>query len=200
MSDIQIIQGDCLEVMKTFADNQFDLVLTDPPYPDQHAVLYKYSEKPILYLDHFLCRQLVFWSARASFSLSYTAVHIWDKMIGIKRIGSQYERIFERNGDNKYRVYSRYLINSTVAAKYGGDTFTGHPSQKPIKLICELIEECSEKGDTVLDPFLGSGTTAVACERMGRNCVGIEISEEYCEIARKRVQEEKDKMGLFNGD
>ena len=198
MAKIEIIQGDCLEIMKTFSDNQFDLVLTDPPYPDYHEELYEYPHaiSGIKYLHQFRCKQVVFWSAKAPpvVDEDLTAIHIWDKKTGC---GSMYERIFEYYGQSAYKVYRHYLINSTMAASFTRDVWTKHPSQKPIKLICELVEEHTHPNDTVLDPFLGSGTTAVACERMGRNCVGIEISPEYCEIARKRVQEEKDKMGLF---
>ena len=50
-----------------------------------------------------------------------------------------------------------------------------------------LVRLVSKKGDTVLDPFLGSGTTAVACKKLGRNFIGIEISEEYCKIAEARI-------------
>ena len=55
----------------------------------------------------------------------------------------------------------------------------------------------SLESDTILDPFLGSGTTAVACIRTGRRCIGIEISEEYCAIAAKRCDRELDQGQLF---
>ena len=68
-----------------------------------------------------------------------------------------------------------------------GEVVTGHPSQKPIGLIRTLIE--STDADIILDPFLGSGTTAVAAKILGRKCVGIEISEKYCDIAAKRLSQ-----------
>jgi excisionase family DNA binding protein len=64
----------------------------------------------------------------------------------------------------------------------------GHPSQKPIALINQLILSGSRKGDLVLDPFLGSGTTAAAAEELGRKWVGIELNPEYLEISRKRIE------------
>ena len=73
-----------------------------------------------------------------------------------------------------------------------------HPTQKPYELMSWILGKYSKGSDLILDPFIGSGTTAVSCEKMGRNYIGIEISPEYCEIARKRVQEAKDSMGLFN--
>ncbi len=64
---------------------------------------------------------------------------------------------------------------------------TDHPTQKPEKLIAKLILASSQEGDTVLDPFLGSGTTAVVAQKLGRQFIGIEMEEEYCCIALKRL-------------
>jgi len=63
-----------------------------------------------------------------------------------------------------------------------------HPTVKPLALMEYLIRLVSREGAIVLDPFLGSGTTALAAKRLGRHFVGIELSEEYCEIARKRIE------------
>lgn len=63
----------------------------------------------------------------------------------------------------------------------------GHPSQKPISLINQLVSASTKKGDLVLDPFLGSGTTAAAAEVLGRNWVGIESNAEYVEISKRRL-------------
>lgn len=64
----------------------------------------------------------------------------------------------------------------------------GHPSQKPIELISKLLLMSTDEGDTVLDPFLGSGTTAVAAARQGRRFIGIEISPAYVEMAKNRLE------------
>jgi site-specific DNA-methyltransferase (adenine-specific) len=74
---------------------------------------------------------------------------------------------------------------------------TDHPTTKPPRIIKPLLLASTNEGQIVLDPFAGSGTTCGVAELMGRRYIGIEISEEYCEIARKRVQEAKDSMGLF---
>lgn len=66
---------------------------------------------------------------------------------------------------------------------------TEHPTEKPQLLIRQFIDIHSNYGDSILDPFLGSGTTAVAAKILGRKCVGIEISEKYCEIAAKRCSQ-----------
>jgi site-specific DNA-methyltransferase (adenine-specific) len=105
-----------------------------------------------------------------------------------------YERIFERNGGKAYRVFRHYLINSTVAAQYTKDTFTGHKSQKPIALIEELIKRYSKEGDTIFDPFMGSGTTAIACINLNRHYIGCELEKKYYDIAIKRIEEAKQRL------
>ena len=63
----------------------------------------------------------------------------------------------------------------------------GHPTQKPIYVMKWLIERLTNEGDVVLDPFMGSGTTGVACKELNRNFIGIEIDENYYNIAYKRI-------------
>ena len=171
------------DVLPLFPDKAFDLVLTDPPYPDDHL---EYGDFDSSILTNFDCKQIVFWSKEIKFPISYSAIHIWDKVVCC---GSGYERIFERNGNRNYKVYRFNAVNSPVSAQFASDVWTAHPSQKPRKLIESLITEYSNITDLILDPFLGSGTTAVAAKILGRKCIGIEISEKYCEIAAKRLSQ-----------
>lgn len=62
-----------------------------------------------------------------------------------------------------------------------------HPTQKPLEIVERMVLASCPPGGRVLDPFMGSGTTAVACARHGREFVGYEINESYCAIARERV-------------
>lgn len=183
----KIILGDCQKLLKELDPSSINLILTDPPYPDQHADLYAYTEGILEPLRNFDCKQLVFWSAKIDFPLDYTSIHIWDKKTGVQ---SMYERIFERNGGNMWRVYNYYLINSTVAANFGSDIFTGHPSQKPIKLMKKIISQYTKEGDTILDPFAGSGSTLKAAKDLNRNYIGIELNPEYVKIAEERLKQE----------
>ena len=77
------------------------------------------------------------------------------------------------------RKEGRMLIN--------GKLFKQHLTQKPLELIKHLILIHSNKGDVVLDPFLGSGTTMKACLELKRNCIGVEINPKYIEITKKRL-------------
>ena len=65
-----------------------------------------------------------------------------------------------------------------------------HPTQKPIELFKWILMNYSQESDLILDPFLGSGTTAVAAKQLGRDFIGIEISPKYCEISRERLRQE----------
>ena len=63
-----------------------------------------------------------------------------------------------------------------------------HPAPFPIELPLNCIKACTDETDTVLDPFMGSGTTALACEQLKRNWIGIEISKKYCDMTISMVK------------
>lgn len=65
---------------------------------------------------------------------------------------------------------------------------TDHPTQKPEKLLAKIILASSSENDVVFDPFLGSGTTAVVAKKLGRRFFGVELDEEYCCLAAKRLE------------
>ena len=185
MPSYQLYQGDCLDILPTLPAGSVDAVITDPPYPDYHTEIYKYNAELLDVLSAYKSRQFIFWSARSVFPLLYTARHVWNKKIGV---GVGYEFIYELNGGSGCRVFSHYVINSPVAASYTGDTFYNHPSQKPEKLMIDLIIYGTNPGDTVLDFTMGSGTTGVACMRTGRNFIGIELDPDYFRIAEQRIR------------
>lgn len=65
----------------------------------------------------------------------------------------------------------------------------GHPTVKPLEIVKNFIINSSCENDIVLDPYMGSGTTGVACKNLNRNFIGIELDEKYFEIAKKRINE-----------
>ena len=65
---------------------------------------------------------------------------------------------------------------------------TDHPTQKPEKLLAKIILASSNPGDVVFDPFLGSGSTSVTAKKLGRHYAGIEMNEQYCAWAEKRLE------------
>jgi len=75
---------------------------------------------------------------------------------------------------------------------------TKHPTQKPIKFLRRFVETFTDEKEVVLDPFMGSGTTAVACKELGRNFVGFEINKEYIEMANKRLSNIDTTLSAYN--
>ncbi len=71
----------------------------------------------------------------------------------------------------------------------------GHPTQKPVALFCWCLQFLRD-AQTILDPFLGSGTTCVAAKKLNRTSIGIEIEEKYCEIAARRCSQEVMELGI----
>ena len=192
IGNAELWHGDCREVLPGL--QAADAVVCDPPYPDYHAEAYGYEDGILDPWGPMACRQLIFWSSKADFPLTYCAIHIWDKKTGC---GSQYERIYERNGQANYKVYRQYLINSTVAASYTGDEFTGHPSQKPVRLMRQIVNDATKIGASVLDPWMGSGSTGLACLITGRRFIGIERERKYFDIACERISRAQAQGRMF---
>lgn len=65
-----------------------------------------------------------------------------------------------------------------------------HPNEKPLSLLIKLVTLCSNEGDVIIDPFMGSGTTLVAAKQMGRKAIGFEVEESYCAVAAERCAQE----------
>lgn len=87
------------------------------------------------------------------------------------------------NGGGRRGVYEHM-----VGVNGGGKN--PHPTMKPESLMRELVYLFTDPGDTIIDPFIGSGTTLVAAKRLGRKAIGIELEEKYCEVAARRLQQE----------
>lgn len=86
------------------------------------------------------------------------------------------------------RIASEMVRPSNVITGSSSNSNIGHPAVYPVYLPEFFIKLMTEKGDTVLDPFMGSGTTGVACKRLNRNFIGIELDEEYFRISKERIE------------
>jgi len=219
---ITIYNGDCLEVMKQFKDRSFDLVLTDPPY----GVLPKgkindkfdWDNKDIIKFTPLWLSIVGKKVKKVSFIFSFWSqkfindgillfnpdrIIFWryDNLINIGNgdFAYDYEPIFViRNGGKKLNKgkHSCDLHYTKPQSNFKKDKLY-HPTQKPIGLIQKIIEISTNQSDLILDPFMGSGTTLVAAKKLGRKAVGIEISEEYCDIAVRRIKEASRQLKLF---
>ena len=196
--------GDCLEIMKKFPENSVDLVITDPPYgikADKGVGGYgigRYSryegnwdqKRPSKEVfDNILRvgRDFLIFGANYFSDLLPQMTHwiFWDKKgcYPFKNPYSDGELIgtsFSRKNTKKVVYIQQGFISQEKTKRF-------HPTQKPVKLIEMLLLEYSKENWLILDPFLGSGTTAVAAERLKRRWIGIEIEEKYCQIAKERI-------------
>ena len=196
----KVICGDCLEIMKGIPDNSVDLVLTDPPY----NVGVDYGEQTNDNRDDFIewMTPIFKETQRISKSILITTGHYrladyaiiekwkwliaWHKPASIKRspVGfTNFEPIalWGKGSNGHVDIFKAPILVD------GG--LNGHPCPKPLKWALFQLK-MFPNAQTVLDPFLGSGTTAVACKQLGRRYIGIEISPEYCKIAEQRLAQE----------
>lgn len=108
---------------------------------------------------------------------------------GKNRRGKQTETLgkYELINKSEYKNYPRTILQFKSERGY-------HPTQKPVTLLEYLIRTYTNEGETVLDFTMGSGSTGVACVNTNRNFIGIEIEEEYFDIAKKRIEEAKQQI------
>lgn len=170
-----------------------DIVLTDPPYPnrmnlfddtlvDGLAMLYLACKKA----KHYV---VFFWNP---FDVPppppgwhEVARHVWHKP-DCKSI-THYEVIVCWSKEPKQRVSRVWSI--PILDYRSLRDWKPHPTQKPVKLLRYLLEQYTQEGDVVFDPFVGSGTTAVACQQMKRHFIATESNPEYATIAQSRLKE-----------
>ena len=91
-------------------------------------------------------------------------------------------------GRNRTNVWSYPCANSFSKSGDEGNLLALHPTVKPVAMVADAIMDCTARGDIVLDPFLGSGTTVIAAERTGRRCYGIELDPLYVDTIVRRWQ------------
>jgi len=202
--------GDCIELMREYPDNYFDLVLTDPPYGVgiDYGIYDDTEENWYNLMDAFIPE------ARRIGSMVVLPT------CQIKRMGWIYKH-HEPNwliawykgspgtagyiGFNDWEPLLVYGKNKGVSMHdhfyCGPEPFrNGHPCPKPVGWATWLIERMTKPGDIVLDPFLGSGTTLLACRMTDRNCVGFELNPEYDSIIRDRCMSRTPTLTSYLGD
>ena len=205
---ITIYHGDCREILPTLGP--VDLVLTDPPYGinhRSHGQLFR-EAIPILgdsngssyqWLDGLGLPLVAFYSPYAMPDIEWRSILVWVKGKHVGIGGDRetcWKRDFEligvkRNHDLEGGRDSAVLMFNAVSPPP-----SGHVAEKPIGLMRYLVQKITRVDETVLDPFMGSGTTLRAAKDLGRKAIGIEIEERYCEIAVKRLAQEVLPLGF----
>ena len=113
---------------------------------------------------------------------------VWDK--GTREFSLADGELAHTSFNKAMRIFTLYRGASLKDGKE-------HPTQKPEALIRWCLNEIAKDGTIVFDPFMGSGTTAVACERLGRKWFGCELEPKYVAIANKRIEAERNQLKLF---
>ena len=216
---INLIQGDCLERMKEIPDGSVDLVLTDPPYgmdfqSNRRVVKSRFekikNDKSLEWLDGFFseCQRVL---------KNNTSIYCFCSWHNIDEFKCSFEKYFKLknlcvwvknnhgSGDLKgaYAPKHEFVLyghkgRSLLREKRVPDVFQYpkvasskllHPTEKNIDMLELFVCNSSDEGNTILDPFMGSGTTGVACVNTNRNFIGIELDPDYFEIAQKRIND-----------
>ena len=205
----KIYCGDCLGIMKKIDDKSIDLVLTDPPYGIGSSNVkrggkrsgrslaksryYEFADwdnnKPSKEIFNEIFRisknQIIFGGEHLSHLLPQSRGWIfWDKDTGDNQYadGELIWTSFDK-ALRKFKWQWKGIFQEDMRHK----EIRFHPTQKPIKLFCRILRDYSNENDLILDPFLGSGTTAIACKQLNRNFIGIEINPDYVDIANRRL-------------
>jgi site-specific DNA-methyltransferase (adenine-specific) len=193
IGDCTLYNEDCRFILPTL--HGVDAVVTDPPYPNGEGHFVESVEVARTILPELNCRIVLwFWSEidAPKASLPHVATHIWHRT---NVNGKIYEPVFHFAADG---VKRRSEIRPHAAVFNGvgpGCTeYAGHPTQKPIDLMRWLVEKTA---GTVLDPFMGSGTTGVACVKLGRKFIGIERERKYFDIACRRIEQAYAQPDMF---
>jgi site-specific DNA-methyltransferase (adenine-specific) len=204
IGDATLYLGDCMEVLATLP--KVDAVITDPPYgigQDGGAQRTRGSKRTN--------GEKLGWDSerpsKAAFDLmtskgdvaviwggNYFADHLPPSMGWLyweKRMGGDFA-----DGELAWTSMHRALRQFSWYRKNKGDE---HPTQKPVELMRWCIGMCKNTPQTILDPFMGSGTTGVAAIQMGRKFIGIEREPKYFDIACKRIEQAAAQQSLFDG-
>jgi len=218
--------GDCLDILPTLPPGSVDSVVTDPPYGIAFQSAWRTEserfeqiandEAPFIWWAYPAARLLgnggcvlsfCRWDHAEAFrqafiwaGLDVKAQCVWDR--GNHGLGDLKGTPAPRHDLVWFATKGRFLFcgrrpNSILSHMRVNADSLRHPNEKPEPLIIELVEDYSPPDGLLLDPFLGSGTTAIAAIRAGRRFIGIEIEPKYFEIAKRRIQEEIDRFALL---
>ena len=191
-SDLYNYDGDMIKGMSDFDDKCIDEFLTalEPKMKIMNAYIFC-SETQVPYY--------AMWAERNGYMFS---ILVWEKPLSIinkNRFSQNLEyivRIYDY-GTALNRLNLNELYNRVKKSRPVEGTDKEHPTQKPVELVTEFLLLSSKEGDTILDAFMGSGTTAVACIKEKRHFIGFELNKEYYDKACKRIDAAQRQLTLF---
>jgi site-specific DNA-methyltransferase (adenine-specific) len=203
-----VVHGDCIEIMHSLPANSIDFILTDPPYlvhyrDRENRSIHNDSNadwlKPafaeafrVLQPDHFMV-SFYGWTQVDKFFDAWRSAGF--RIVGHLVFRKQYTskaRFLQYQHEQAYLLAKgnpalpEHAIPDVIDMPYSGNKL--HPTQKPIPALKPLIESFTKRGDLVLDPFCGSGSTLLAAKILKRRYLGIELDATYHAAATKRLQ------------
>jgi site-specific DNA-methyltransferase (adenine-specific) len=216
--NVELHLGDCLEVMRGMADKSVDLCVTSPPYnlgidyngqddyldldvyfkwcSDWIAEIYRLLKPNGRFtLNHYLSCGTSKRRYAQLFKLNELA-----ESIGFKHHGLVLHKGYWNIGKGTSDIEKDEFMESTSGVwKLSPERNREHPAPFPLSMPLRCVKMFSFTDATILDPFMGSGTTGVACVKTGRNFIGIEIDPTYFAIAEKRIKEAQAQPRLLYG-
>ena len=217
MKTNQIIHGNAWDVLQEIPDNSIDLVVTDPPYkvsqnygggtdpdnlmnvasilkiiPELSRVL-KDGRFAVFFYDNRIL-PFLFEGVRGTELCYKKSIYLYRRWGNANRWMGWMQCtdpicFFVKGHDKPLHVDVKGKVKHDCYIKKSPERIeTGHPAQKPLQILKDIIFWCSNKGDIILDPYCGSGTTIIAAEQLERKFIGIEIEQKYVDITNHNRQ------------
>jgi len=212
--NIELLQGDCIDLLPKIPDRSINSIITDPPYFlgmthngqkgcfNDLAICKPFYEKLFTVYKRVLTPDgcVYFFCDWRSYAFYYPIMY---SILGVKnmlvwaKLGRPTPNVYGYG--TELILFSGKIKKSCItnvisdikpfnngAKKTNGEKV--HPTQKPVEIIEKFIMDSTDAGETVLDTFMGSGTTGVACINTGRRFIGMEIDDNYFSIAKTRIE------------
>lgn len=206
----KIICGNCFDLIKHIPDKEIDCIITDPPYglktngikndkdlslfyailPECHRVLKDNS----FFITFFSTKHLPALFKDNPFDYFWQFILYCPEGSVRSPIGfTKYMSCFMfKKGAPKLIKWKTDIFRDTPGKMVEPDEgFIDHPTPKPKHFIKQIMEMATKERDLILDPLIGSGSTAIACKQLNRRFVGFEITEKYCMLANERLEKVK---------
>lgn len=184
-----------------FKYNEYEDKMSDEDYIDMLSEFQSFPSAIIHYPEEMMKYvvpalgvpdEVCAWCYNLNLPRQFRLINFYDVKVDFNKVKQPYKnpndkriRKLIENGSKGTRMYDWFSDIQIV--KNVSKEKTSHPCPVPVKLMERIILLTTSEGDTVLDPFMGSGTTAIACVNTKRNYIGFEVSDEYCQIARERI-------------
>lgn len=198
---LKITNEDCMELMRRYQDNYFDLAIVDPPYRDENqptkdmrknGSMESLQGRPTQEYWNELYRvskEQIIWGANNFQLPQFKGFVVWDKGLPFKFTMSMAEIASLSEGLSTIsKIYNLRIVGLEKRL---------HPTQKPVRLYEWLLKNYAKEGDKILDTHMGSGSIAIACHNMDFELTACELDEDYYNDAIKRIQNHVKQQRLF---